>query len=137
MSKKYFNYAFIYAVVAILMGAFYREFTKIFAFSGKSTLSIIHTHYFAMGMIFFMLLTLFEHNLKFSKTKHIKKAIIAYNVALNVTGLIFLIRGITTVMAYSLSKGLNASLSGISGLSHIALLISLVYILLSIKKSLK
>lgn len=137
MSKKYFNYALVYAVLAMIMGAFYREFTKYVGFTGQTTLSIVHTHYFAMGMIFFLLLTLFQNSYKFSKGKHINKAIIGYNIGLNITAVIFIVRGILTALEQPISKGLNASLSGISGISHIMLAICLPYILYTIKKSIK
>lgn len=35
--KKYINISFIYAVAAIACGVFYREFTKLLSFSGKTT----------------------------------------------------------------------------------------------------
>lgn len=51
MYRKYLSTAFIYAVIAMVWGVFYREFTKFAGFSGKTALSVIHVHYFALGMI--------------------------------------------------------------------------------------
>lgn len=33
MCKKYINFAFIYAIVAMVFGVFYREFTKFIGFN--------------------------------------------------------------------------------------------------------
>ena len=47
-------------------GVFYREFTKLNAFTGKTTLSVVHTHYFLLGMVAFLLLLLLEKNFSFT-----------------------------------------------------------------------
>lgn len=48
--KRYMNAALLYAVLAMAGGVFYREFTKFTGFTAKTTLSVIHTHYFMLGM---------------------------------------------------------------------------------------
>ena len=58
--KRYVNAALLYAVLGIIGGVFYREFTKFNGFTAKTTLSVVHTHYFLLGMIFFLLLLLLE-----------------------------------------------------------------------------
>lgn len=50
--KRYVNAAFLYAVLAMAGGVFYREFTKFNGFSAKTTLGVVHTHYFLLGMVF-------------------------------------------------------------------------------------
>ena len=42
--KRYMNCALLYSVLAMAGGVFYREFTKLNAFTGKTTLSVVHTH---------------------------------------------------------------------------------------------
>ena len=49
--KRYMNLALLYAVLAMVGGVFYREFTKFNGFTGKTTLGVVHTHYFLMGMV--------------------------------------------------------------------------------------
>ena len=51
--KRYMNAALLYAVLAMAGGVFYREFTKFTGFTAKTTLSVIHTHYFMLGMAVF------------------------------------------------------------------------------------
>lgn len=50
--KRCINAALLYAVLAMAGGVFYREFTKFNGFTGKTTLSVVHTHYFLLGMVF-------------------------------------------------------------------------------------
>ena len=67
--KRYMNMALLYAVLAMVGGVFYREFTKFSGFSGKTALAVVHTHYFLMGMVFFLLLLVLEKSFAFSGPK--------------------------------------------------------------------
>ena len=51
--KRYANASLLYALIAMAGGVFYREFTKFSGFTGKTALSVVHTHYFLLGMVFF------------------------------------------------------------------------------------
>lgn len=125
--------ALAYAVAAMIFGVFYREFTKFSGFSGQTTLSVIHTHYFLLGMFFSLLLMLIEKALSFSD-QNTEKILIVYQIGLNITALGFLMRGLTQVWETELSKGLNASISGIAGIGHILTGICLILLLLKIRK---
>jgi len=57
-------------------------------------------------------------------------------VGLNITGVGFLIRGLAEVLGMEMTSALNASISGISGIGHIMLAVTLVMILLRVKKAL-
>ncbi len=133
MIKRYANMALAYAVAAMIFGVFYREFTKFSGFSGQTTLSVIHTHYFLLGMFFSLLLMLIEKALSFSD-QNTEKILIVYQIGLNITALGFLMRGLTQVWETELSKGLNASISGIAGIGHILTGICLILLLLKIRK---
>ena len=76
MYRKYLSTAFIYAVIAMVWGVFYREFTKFAGFSGKTALSVIHVHYFALGMIFFLLLALLAKHFAFSAGKGVRPGLV-------------------------------------------------------------
>lgn len=134
MLKRYTNAAFIYAVIALISGVFYREFTKFSHFSGKTNLSVMHTHYFILGMFFFLLLLLLEKNFTFSDKKHTGKIIAVYHTGLNIAGIAFLLRGLSQVSRAELSKGLDASISGIAGIGHILLSVAMIMLLLQIRK---
>lgn len=130
--KRYINAALLYSVLAMAGGVLYREFTKFNGFSEKTSLGVIHTHYFLLGMVFFLLLLLLEKNFSFTNEKA-KKILIVYHVGLNLTAVMLLIRGITQVLNLTLSSGMNAAISGISGIGHILLGISLILLLVQLK----
>lgn len=132
--KRYINSAITYAALAMAGGVFYREFTKFNHFTGQTTLSVLHTHYFVLGMLFFMLLLLLEKNFAFSSAKS-DKTLLFYNIGLNTTIALLFVRGITQVLNMPLSSAQDAAISGIAGLGHIILGVSIIYILLEIKKA--
>lgn len=132
--KRYMNSSMIYAVLAMVGGVFYREFTKIIGFTGKTTLSIVHTHYFVLGMAMMLLFVLLEKNFKFTNEKT-NKYMMFYHIGLNLTCVMFVVRGLTQALETSLSTGLNAAISGIAGVGHIILGVSLVFVLIQIKKA--
>ena len=82
--KKYANSALFYAILAMIGGVFFREFTKFFSFDGATTLAFVHTHYFALGMIMFLLLLVLEKTLHIAD-RSVSRAVVAYHVGLNVT----------------------------------------------------
>ncbi len=133
MTKRYANIALVYAAVAMIFGVFYREFTKFSHFTGKTNLSVIHTHYFLLGMFFFLFLMLAEKSFSFSE-QNTGKILITYHLGLNITGLGFLMRGLTQVWGTELSAGMDASISGTSGIGHILMGISIILLLLKIRK---
>ena len=131
--KRYANASLLYALIAMAGGVFYREFTKFSGFTGKKALSVVHTHYFLLGMVFFLLLLLLEKSFAFSGEK--TGCVLAlYHVGLNVTGAALLVRGVAQVLALPLSRAMDASLSGVAGIGHLLLGVSMVLLLLRIRK---
>jgi hypothetical protein len=133
--KHYLKAATIYTIIGLLSGVFYREITKIMDYTSRTSLSLIHGHYISLGLFVFLFLLILEKQFAFSGIKSSKKVIIGYHIGLNMTGLGFLMRGLTQVFEMDLTKDLNASISGISGMGHILLAISLLMILRNIKKT--
>ena len=132
--KRYMNTALLYAVFAMAGGVFYREFTKFNGFTGKTTLSVVHTHYFLLGMVFFLLLLLLEKNFSFTGAKT-GRVLAAYHIGLNLTAVMFVVRGLTQVLAPALSRGMDAAISGMAGIGHILLGVSTILLLVQIKHS--
>ena len=77
---------------------------------------------------------LIEKVFSFSE-KGIGKVLTAYQLGLNITGCGFLFRGLTQVLGTELSRGMDAAISGISGIGHILMGVCIVLLLLKIKKS--
>ena len=132
--KRYMNTALLYAILAMVGGVFYREFTKFHGFAAKTTLSVVHTHYFLMGMVFFLLLLVLEKNFSFTGPKT-GQMLVLYHVGLNLTAVMFVVRGVIQVLGPTLSPGMDAAISGVAGIGHILLGVSLVLLLLQIKGS--
>ena len=132
--KKYANSALIYAILAMVGGVFFREFTKLNGFEGATTLAFVHTHYFALGMIVFLLLVLLENALHITDAK-VSRAVTAYHIGLNATAAMFVVRGVPQVLGIELAHGMDAAISGVAGLGHIALGVSIVLILLGVKRA--
>ena len=131
--KRYANASLLYALIAMAGGVSYREFTKFSGFTGKTALSVVHTHYFLLGMVFFLLLLLLEKSFAFSGEK--TGCVLAlYHVGLNVTGAALLVRGVAQVLALPLSRAMDASLSGVAGIGHLLLGVSMVLLLLRFRK---
>lgn len=133
MGKHYANLSFMYAIIAMIAGVFYREYTKFNYFSGQTNLSVMHTHYFLLGMLFFLALMLAEKVLSFSD-KNTKKIVVIYQIGLNITGLGFLLRGLTQVWGTQLSTAMDASISGIAGIGHITIGVCILLFLVKIKR---
>ncbi len=133
MMKKLINLSFIYFILAMVGGVFYREFTKFFNFTGKTTLASIHLHFMALGTILFLILALFSINTDLLNHKKFNTFLKLYNIALPFMVVIMSIRGIIQVLNINLSNGLNASISGLSGISHILMLISFIILFLVLK----
>ena len=53
---------------AMICGVFYREFTKAMGFTSITALGKLHVHLFLLGMVVFLLFTLFDA--KFGLQKH-------------------------------------------------------------------
>ena len=132
--KRYMNAALVYALLAMAGGVFYREFTKFSAFAGKTALSVVHTHYFLLGMVFFLLLLLLEKNFAFTGPKT-GRVLAVYHGGLNLTAVMLLARGVFQVRGTALSAGADAALSGMAGIGHILLGVSLVLLLLRLRRA--
>lgn len=132
--KKYINMAIFYAVLAMMAGVFYREFTKYMNFDGTSSLLRIHPHLFVLGVIMYLLIYIMSLSLNFDENNKIDKHLKFYNVGLILSAVMMFVRGLTEVLARNLSNGEEAMISGVAGLGHMILGVSLILVLLDIKK---
>lgn len=130
--QKIFKISTFYLFLGLILGVFYREFTKISGFTGVTVLSSTHTHTLVLGFIFFIIVLLLEKNFLISKIKGFKAWLVTYNI-----GLVYLLstlvyRGILQV------KGVDfKGLSHIAGLGHLVLGISLIWFVVIVNKAIK
>ena len=132
--KRYIDSALLYAVLAMAGGVFYREFTKFNDFTGKTTLSVVHTHYFLLGMVFFLVLLLLEKSFSFTGAKT-GRVLAVYHAGLNLAAAMLMVRGVTQVSIPTLSSGMSAAISGVAGIGHILLGVSMVLLLVQVKRA--
>ena len=102
-------------------GVFYREFT---------TLSVVHTHYLMLGMVFFLLLVVVEKNFHFVDNK-VLKYLLFYHIVLILTVFLLTIRGVVQVLSLDVSSAV------LSGIGHLILGISMILVLILIRNCIK
>ncbi|MBQ1769696.1 MAG: DUF2871 domain-containing protein [Turicibacter sp.] len=135
MMKKLLNTAFTYTVIALVAGVGYREYTKMIDFTGETNLSLLHTHLFTLGMLFFLLVLALEVTLKVSQQKFFNGFFVTYNIGLILTTIMMAFRGFLQTQGGEISKAMDASVSGISGVGHILLSVGLVLFFISLKRA--
>jgi len=131
MKKLYWS-AFVYIIISLFFGVFYREFTVFHGFNGYTQLSLIHSHGLILGTLFFLIILILDRLYQLTSKKSFPLWFIIYHVGL--IGLIstMMIRGIGQVLSWQLS-GFNH----IAGLFHTILGIALVWFFILFGKQLK
>ena len=104
--KRFANAALVYGALALAGGVFYREFTRLSGFTGRTSLGLVHAHYLVLGTGACLLLLLLEKN-----------------------GLLGARR------AKWAAPALNGALSGTAGLGHLALGAAALYLLVHVRRS--
>lgn len=133
MMKKLLNTAFIYAILGLLAGLYYRQITVSYNFTEKTMLSILHTHLFVLGMLMFLLVLLFEKSFSLSSSDLFNWFYYIYNIGLIITVVVMGIHGTLTVMGVTT----GAAIAGIAGIGHIILSIGFILFFLCLKDRVK
>lgn len=82
----------------------------------------------------FLIVALFSMKFDFENNKKIKLFYKIYNPGVILTAVMLFVRGMVQVNNTVISKGLDASISGISGIGHLLLLLGLVFMFLALKE---
>lgn len=135
--RKLLKIAASYAVLGLILGIFYREFTKLNGFTGITTLGFLHVHTLVLGMFMFLILVLMEIQFQLSEAKSFKPFLIIYNLGLIMTIIMMMVRGIPQVLDTNLSTGMNAAISGMSGVGHILLAVGLFFLFKALFQKIK
>ena len=114
--KRHIKFAFVYAILAMICGVFYREFTKAYDFTGVTALGKLHTHLFVLGMVMFLLFALFDAKFDLQKHKLYLPFMIIYNAGVGIMCVMLAVRGVFDLIGGTFSDG---AISGIAGLGHI------------------
>ncbi len=133
--KKLTNRAFLYVILALTAGVFYREFTKWRGFTGRTMLSFLHPHLLVLGVLLCLLLVLFVRAFPLAQDKGYRWFLRLFDIGLPLTAVMMLARGVLQVLGTELTRGMDAGISGIAGLGHILLGTSLVLLVLAIRRA--
>ena len=128
--KKIYGASFIYLILGLIFGVFYREFTVLQGYEGRTQLSVLHTHALVLGTLFFLIVMLIDHVSDLSRKKSFMYWMATYNVGLLGILVTMLIRGMGQVLTWELS-GLNH----VAGLFHVIIDIAFVWFFIMLGKS--
>ena len=132
--RKTLNISFIYFILAMAGGVFYREITKIMGFTGRTVLADVHVHLLMLGMMLFLVLSLFCKTMELAEEPKFKKFLILYNVGLPLMVIMLIVRGVTQVLELEVSAAGNGMISGFARIAHIVLLIAFIFLFGALKK---
>lgn len=124
--KKIAKLSFFYSMLGLLLGVFYREFTKLNGFTEETVLSGLHPHVLVSGVFFFLIVLLLEKSFELTRHKNFNKFFITYNIGLLLSVIMMAVRGCVEVLNLEISTMADASISGIAGLSHIIMTIAYI-----------
>lgn len=130
--KKYYYASFIYLILGMLAGIFYRELTRISNFQGETMLKGTHTHILVLGFIFFLVVMLLDKAYEFSTVRSAKAWFISYHITFIYFIATMITRGVAQVKGFEV-----AGLSHMAGLAHTLLGASLVWFMVLIGKKLR
>ncbi|WP_106767844.1 DUF2871 domain-containing protein [Paenibacillus faecalis] len=130
--KKLYYTAFIYAVLGLIAGIFYREITKYSDFTGSTVLVALHTHIFMLGFFFFLIVLILGKLFQVHETKSFSAWYIVYNIGIIITIGAMTTRGMLQINGQDISF-----LPHIAGLGHAILGIGFIWLLILLGKRIK
>lgn len=125
----------IYAVLGLLAGLFYREFTKANGFPEglMGQLGLTHTHILTLGMIVLLIVLALEKVFRLSTSRLFRWFFWIYNLGVVLTSTMLIWHGVLQVQGVEGSK----MISGIAGLGHILIGAGFVLLLLNLRAGLR
>lgn len=125
--------AFVYMILGLASGVFYREYTKFTDNLGEPTqLSTLHTHLLALGMLMFLLVLALDAVLGLSHRRSFTVFYWTYNVGLLITPVMMVVRGLLTLEGADPAET-TAAIPGIAGLGHIVLTVGLISLFVALR----
>jgi hypothetical protein len=128
--RKIFTSATVYTMLGLVAGVYYRELTKAEHFTGTTQLAFVHTHLFALGMLFFLVVLALEKAFTLTASRWFPLFFITYQLGLVLTVTLLVVHGTMTVLGHETGP----AISGVAGLGHIGLATGLIFFLLALKE---
>lgn len=125
------NSAFGYAVAGLASGLYYRELTKAQDFDGPTQLSIVHTHFLVLGVLFLLIVAVFERLFALSTSPLYRWFTVTFHAGLLLTVAMQLVHGTMQVF----DREASAAISGIAGIGHVLLTVAFVVFFLALRSA--
>ena len=132
--KKLLNASFIYMLVGVASGLFYREFTKMNDFpEGQFTqLGLAHTHLLTLGFIVLLIVLALEKVFMISRSPRLFAWFFwLYNAGVILTSGMLIWHGSLTVLGQESS----AMIAGIAGLGHILIAAGMIVFFVALRRA--
>ncbi|WGU92033.1 DUF2871 domain-containing protein [Paenibacillus dendritiformis] len=130
--KKLYVTSFIYAVLGLLAGVFFREFTKLNGFTDYTMLKPLHTHLLVLGFLFFLVLLILARLFRVHEVRSFTAWYYVYNAGMLMTIGTMTTRGILQVLGRDMN-GLNH----MAGLGHAIVGAAIIWLMVLLGKTLK
>ncbi|WP_088547218.1 DUF2871 domain-containing protein [Paenibacillus aquistagni] len=130
--KRLYYTSFFYAILGLISGIFYREYTKLNDFTGNTILKGLHTHILVLGFLFFLVAMILDKLFQIHQSKTFNAWYIIYNVGLIISLAAMTMRGLLQVQGEDLSF-----LPHIAGLGHAILGAGIIWLLALLRKHVK
>lgn len=138
----------VFLWLGLVGGVFYREFTKYFAWTDRTSLRVVHVHLIALGFLFLSLIYLLVRlgggqgkQAQASETSTVSSAkkqdldlsawtkpFVYFVTGLSWTVTAFMVRGIYTICSQGVALFPDGALSGLAGVGHVLLGIGIVWL---------
>lgn len=132
--KNLLDISFSSLVMGLGLGAFYREFTKFYNFTGPGHLSKVHPHILILGFVFSLFLYLISKGYGLASIKKLGGNIKIYLTGLYLSLISMLAIGLWEVVG-SLNSNYLRAFQAIGGLGHIIIAFAMVRIVLLLIKN--
>lgn len=120
--------SYVFLVMGLIGGVFYREFTKFNTFTDGTVLSLLHLHAIAVGFLGLSVLWLtLRHTDETYITKRIELPFKLYAGGLYFMIVTFVVRGISQIVGKGYTPFPDAALSGVAGIAHLILGVGIVW----------
>ena len=117
--------SFVFLILGLSGGVFYREVTRAFQYSAYTTLAVLHVHLLVLGALFpFILYAILKE--KAGELSSLKRPFTLTLSGLALTVVCMTVRGLSQITVTETLPFPDGALSGIAGIGHILMGIGLV-----------
>jgi len=135
--KKLYRASFVFLFLGLAAGVLYRELTRFTGYTGDTTLSVLHTHTLVLGVVMMLVFLILERLFCVSREKAFKVFFPLYVSSLSLLLAMLGIRGGLQVFETEISSALDASIAGISGISHVGIGAAFILFFVMLGKAIK